>query len=360
MGRHRKDGNPLGLELRAYWHHGQVWYRHRNGDPEALGSDIKKANERARVYNDPDKRYGTLPYFIDLYLADARAGRLHKNKSPRTVKDNEEEAKYLKAAFASNLPQDLVEQPNLISDYRDNRSIKAPVRANREMSLLSSVYSWLIEKGHCPGLNMNPVKLIARNSETAKDTYVEDPDVNAVRSIAVRSVVMAMELIYRTLARPSTVLQFQSTDLRTKTIGGVATRVLTLPSTKGGRTVDVEVTPEIDAALALLRKPDMPAGVELLRYPLIYGRGYKAYTERGMAHMLYRYCEKCKIVPFGLMDMRAKGATDMYLNGEPLEKIQMLMGHKSVTTTEIYIKRHLATISIAQPNRVKITAEVVN
>lgn len=354
MGRKRKDGNPLGLELRVYPHHGQFWYRHRDGRPEPLGKDIAKANERARVYNDPDQRHGTLPYYIDIYLGDARAGRLHKNKSPRTIKDNEEEAKYLKAAFAANVPQDLVDQPNLIADYRDNRSIKAPVRANRELSLLSSVYSWLIEKGHCPGLVVNPVKLIGRNTEVAKDRYVEDPDVAIVRTIAVRAVVMAMELIYRTLARPSTVLRFEPRDIRTKVVSGLAKRVLTLPSTKRGRSVDVEITPEIDSALTLLREPDMPEGVKLLRYPLVYARGYKRYTEAGMAAMLRRYCEKCKIRPFGLMDIRAKGATDMYLNGTPLEQIQLLMGHKSVQTTEIYIKRHLATITIAQPNRVEI------
>ena len=54
------------------------------------------------------------------------------------------------------------------------------------------------------------------------------------------------------------------------------------------------------------------------------------------------------------MDIRAKGATDMYLRGVPLERIQLLMGHKSVQTTEIYIKRLLQTISIAAPNAARI------
>lgn len=70
----------------------------------------------------------------------------------------------------------------------------------------------------------------------------------------------------------------------------------------------------------------------------------------GIGAMLRRYCKKAKVKTFGLMDIRAKGATDMYLRGVPLERIQILMGHKSVTTTEIYIKRLLQTISIATPN----------
>jgi site-specific recombinase XerD len=56
------------------------------------------------------------------------------------------------------------------------------------------------------------------------------------------------------------------------------------------------------------------------------------------------------------MDVRAKGATDMYLAGVPLETIQQLMGHESVKTTEIYIKKLLETVSIAAPNKRQISA----
>ena len=40
---------------------------------------------------------------------------------------------------------------------------------------------------------------------------------------------------------------------------------------------------------------------------------------------------------FGLRDLRAKGATDEYRAGRPI-KLQHLLGHKSVRTTEIYLK----------------------
>ncbi|MGN6667909.1 MAG: integrase, partial [Trinickia sp.] len=52
---------------------------------------------------------------------------------------------------------------------------------------------------------------------------------------------------------------------------------------------------------------------------------------------------------FGPYDMKAKGATDMWLAGEPLERIQLLCGHDPVKTTEIYVKcRWRGT---AEPNR---------
>lgn len=345
MGRRRKDGNPLGLEKRLYWHHGQCWYRHLNNDPEPLGTDIAKANQRARIYNDPERRYGTLGYWIDLFIAEARAGRLLTKYAARTIKDWEErEAPFLKLVFDKKAPEDLVRDPSLITKYRDNRTAK--VRCNRELSLLSSVYRWLIEQNHCPGLLVNPVKLIQRNPESPKDRYVEDAEYQPVYGIAQRSVCMAMELVYRTLQRPEDVLKARLQDIRTKTVNGAAVTVLSVLQNKTKRVVDIEVTAELAEALGAL------SGGAVARFSphLVHALRGRRYTVDGIGAMLRRYCRIAKVKTFGLMDVRAKGATDMYLRGIPLERIQLLMGHKSVTTTEIYIKRLLQTISIAAPN----------
>jgi integrase len=350
VGRHRKDGNPLALEPRVYWHHGQFIYRHRDGSAEQLGTDVGRANERAKIYNDPENRFGTIGYFLDLYIAEAKAGRLHKKKAPRTIRDNEIEAKFLKAAFERNAPADLVREPNLIADYRDKRPDargRGKIRANRELSLLSSLYRWLIEKGHCPGLNMNPVLLIRRNPQPPKERYVEDAEVQAVYQIAQRSLCMALELTYRTLQRPEDVLLLQPSSVRAKTVSGASTRVLSVPQGKTGRTVDIEISPDIDAALAMLSG----GKVQRLSEHLVHNLRGRKYTVDGIGAMIRKLCVLAGMKSFGLMDMRAKGATDMYLAGVPLERIQMLMGHKSVMTTEIYVKRLLSTIRIAQPNR---------
>ena len=45
-----------------------------------------------------------------------------------------------------------------------------------------------------------------------------------------------------------------------------------------------------------------------------------------------------KVSDFGLRDLRAKGATDEYRAGRPIRELQNLLGHKSVRTTEIYLK----------------------
>jgi integrase len=92
------------------------------------------------------------------------------------------------------------------------------------------------------------------------------------------------------------------------------------------------------------------------RPDLVHTTAGEPYTTDGFGAMLRRYCVKAGVPTFGLMDVRAKGATDMYLRDVPLEHIQQLMGHASKTTTEIYIKRLLATVRIAQPNQRAVSA----
>lgn len=363
MGRKRKGGNPLGLEPRVYWHHGQCFYVHgrgeREGEWEALGTDIARANERAKVYNDPERRQGTVGHYIDLFIAEAEAGRLLRKKSPRTIADYKEQSEWLKAGLEKLTPLQLVTQPSLIADYRDDRSAK--VRGNREMSLLSAMFTWLIEKGKCPGVTVNPLREIDRNPESPKDRYVEDAEFKAVYATAQRSICMAMDVVYHTLQRPSRILTLSPIQIRTKTVSGTATRVLAFDAAKRGHAVDIAITPALELALRTLTRDGDELGQEKLSasvtraFPtLVHDLSGQPYTLEGAGAMLRRYCKLAGVLSFGLMDVRAKGATDMYLAGIPLEIIQRLMGHKSKTTTEIYIKRLLQTITIAQPNPVRM------
>lgn len=355
VGRKRKDGNPLGLEPRVEFHHGQFRYHHRDGTKESLGTDIVKANNRARIYNDPDGEYGTLGSFVMLFITTARAGRLPAGRglAERTLEDYETEAEFLKASpLWKMLPGDLVREPQLLGEYRDRRALdgKGKVQANHALALLSSTYAWLIETGLCPGLLVNPVKLIKRFVRKAKARYVQDHEYAPVYAIATKPVQMAMALVYGTLQRPGDVLAMPAAPTRLKTVAGIQKRILPVTQSKRGRTVDIELTAELEEAMGMLSG----GKVVKLASALVHGRGGKGYTEDGIAAMLRRYCLKARVKPFGLMDVRAKGATDMYLRDVPLERIQLLMGHKSVTTTEIYIKAMLDTISTVAPNKVKV------
>lgn len=367
VGRKRKDGNPLGLERRVYWHHGQWRYRHATGAWQDLGTDVEKANEKARALNNP-RTYGTLGYWIRAYIAAAKAGDLPAGKrlSERSIEDYEEQAEYIEASPLWTIyAQDIVRDHTVLGEYRDRRvgpDGRGKTRANRELSLVSSTFEWLIELRHVPGLVDNPVKLITRFKENPKERYVEDYEYRPVYGVALRSVCMALELTYRTLQRPADILGLPPAAVRTKSVAGVNTRILSVRQGKTGRVVDIEATPELEQALYMLT-PDGALGsvrlaptVSRMVQTLVHTAAGKQYTEDGFGSMLRRYCVKAGVKTFGLMDVRAKGATDMYLRDVPLEHIQMLMGHASVTTTEIYIKRLLATVRIAKPNAIAIAS----
>src|SRR5262249_22058796 len=81
----------------------------------------------------------------------------------------------------------------------------------------------------------------------------------------------------------------------------------------------------------------------------------KPYTVDGIGAMFRRYCENAGVNDFGLRDLRAKGATDMYRAGVDIRQIQRLLGHSSVRTTEIYVKGLLA--EIVKPNLQPIIAK---
>jgi integrase len=51
-----------------------------------------------------------------------------------------------------------------------------------------------------------------------------------------------------------------------------------------------------------------------------------------------RYLRKAELTVFDMYDLKEKGATHMMGADVPIERIQHLLGHESVTTTEIYVK----------------------
>ena len=78
-------------------------------------------------------------------------------------------------------------------------------------------------------------------------------------------------------------------------------------------------------------------------------RRRERWTERQDRHRTDR-----NVSDFGLRDLRAKGATDMIRRGVDIRQVQLLLGHASVRTTEIYIKGLLPTT--VRPNETPIVS----
>lgn len=344
MGRKRKD-NPLGLPDRTYFKHGRFWFVHKGGRWEDLGTDLAQARETARRYGGGSEGFGTIAYYAPRFLAYCALRVKAKKLAPRTLADYTKDSEPILDYFGKMAPASVL--PSHVGRYLDlGVELDRAVRANRERAMLSAMCTWMIRADECPGFVTNPCLRVKRNSEEARTRYVEDAEYAAVYGIAPLSIRGAMELEYRTLQRPDDVLGYSRANVIDKPMG----RVLRLVQSKTQRTVEIALTGGLgDLVDALMKTAELR--------PLVHTtRGRKGsrggrYTVEGIGSMLRKLCKAAGVKSFGLQDLKAKGATDMYLAGTPLEQIQILCGHESVTTTEIYIKRHL--VQVAAPNQLK-------
>lgn len=359
MGRKRKS-NPLGLPDRVYPKHGAFYYVHPDGRWERLGTDLTEAKRKGGLYNDPDSTYGTMAYYLDSFVVACEKRVAKKDMAPRTYEDYKRDVEPLKLAFGKFTPADV--EPKHIGQYLDlGVEQDRPVRANREKACLSACFTWLVRTGE-GGIKINPCIGVKRNKEKPRERYVEHAEYQAARALAVRQVRGLMDLIYRTLQRPEDIIAWTPADIiQKREPDGSIRRVIRNDQGKTGTIVDIGITPEIDAILKDLRMDGAVTGPGMT---LIHKMNGGPYTYDGLCGMLRRYIAKTpenaarvarkeKIHGFGFYDLKGKGATDMWLSGVPLEQIQVLCGHDSIKTTEVYVKcRWRGTV---EPNQVSIS-----
>lgn len=348
MGRRRAD-NPLGLPPRVYAKHGAFFYVHASGKWEHLGTDLREAKRKGTLYNDPASCFGTIAYWLDAFIVhcQARVGlsRERRGIKPRTFEDYRRDIEPLKAFFGKMLPSTVL--PAHVGKYLElGAELNRAVRANREKACLSACFTWLMLQADA-GVRSNPCVGVKRNPEFKRLRYVTDAELRAVLAIAPKMVCSLLWLVYRTLQRPEDVITWSAANAFRKG----DKRVLRHVQAKGDKMIEIEFSDELDAIWrdlnansdGTLRGPGMP---------LIHRLDGQAYTYDGLSSMLRRAVEAAGVAGFGFYDMKGKGATDMWRAGVPLEQIQLLCGHDSVTTTEIYVKARW--VDTVQPNRVVV------
>jgi integrase len=370
MGRRRKNLES-GLESRVYAKHGAFYYVHRDARWEHLGRDQAAANRKAKVYNDPDGRYGTVVYWMDRFVIECEARVAAGTMSARTLEDyrdaievrqrkdgKDAKAGALRTFFAPPMtPQDVT--PNHVALFlKIGADAGRAVRANRDKACFSAFMSWLILTGEVPELLVNPCLRgsgVKRNPERKRTRYVTHAEYRDVWAVATRAERLLMDLTYRTLQRPESDIILWTT---TQVLHEDQRRVLQFVQNKTGR------EHRIALAGALNDLVPRPVGnVRQLREPLVRKLDGGFYTYDGISSMLKRSIETANvrraarslapIASFGFRDLKGKGATDMWLAGTPVEQIQALLGHASKTTTEIYIKQRWR--EAAEPNMVAVS-----
>lgn len=346
MGRKRAS-NTLGLPPRVYAKHGAFYYVHRDGRWERLGTDLKAAVAEGLRRND-GSGYGTMKWWYAEFLLHCKS-RVGKSKaerglSQRTHDDYADAAVYLDAFFGDMTPAGVL--PLHVGQYlQEGADMGRPVRANREKAALSACFSWLMLQEES-GVTFNPCKGVHRNPESTRERYVEDAEYRAVWKSAGKSVRIMMDLVYRTLQRPEDVMNWSTANLRTRN----GLRMIRTEQGKTGVTLEILITPEIDAILSSI---GIDSNVVRMRQPFVHRLDGEAYSYDGLCSNLKRAQEKAKVDSFGFQDLKAKGATDMYLAGNDIVQISALCGHKSIKTTEIYVKRRMP--KVVKPNAVLLS-----
>ena len=178
--------------------------------------------------------------------------------------------------------------------------------------------------------------------------YIEDEEFWKVYNLAERSVQRMMILIYRTAQRPEDLLKCGPANIKKVRSGDTEVKVLRIRQGKTGALVDVK----IEGDLAQL--VDECLGGKVVHSYFVHTRQGKRYTYTGLVSMFSRYVKTSEVLDFGMYDLKGKAATDMYRSGIPIEQVQHLLGHASVTTTVRYIKARMS--ALVEPNKVAMRA----
>lgn len=308
-----------------------------------FGSEYKAAIAAFEAWRNPQQTK-TVAWLLDMCAAQMWPAKVKALElSARTCQDYKRDIGVLKKGLGK-IPL-VALQPSHINTFREVRATAAPAHVRNELACLSAALQCAVSAGH---IHVNVAREVKRPTKAVRDRLITDAEYLAVYKFAHPSVRLAMTLAVRTLGLPSDVLRMgprnvkEYDDLRT----------LRFARGKTGVKVEVAIVGELAAVLQpFLDHPTLhPTFVRKVRAK----HAGKAYTVMGIGAMFRRACDKAGVKDFGLRDLRAKGATDMFRAGVELRQIQLLLGHKSVRTTEVYLKGLLA--EIVRPNELPIVA----
>jgi integrase len=350
MGRHRLRTDPREpLPLGLYKIGRQYRARLPGGVWHYFGTDYVSAVSGYAAWSHSGRAADTVGWLLDLFTGSICPSRVRaKRLSPRTARDYAHDAAILKKGLG-HIPLAALEAKH-VARFRETRAEAAPSHVRNEMACLSAALSYAVESGR---VGANVAKDVARPPRSKRMRLITDAEYLTVYHRCGASLRLAMTLAVRTLALPDDLLGFGPRNVMKLQDGR---RILRFDRGKTGVVVEIELVGELVKAIdEFLDKP-------VVYETFVHTREGERYTRDGIAAMFRRACLGTKAKPadrkvadFGLRDLRAKGATEMYRTGVSVRLIQHLLGHRSVRTTEIYLKSLVP--ETVRPNEVPIIAE---
>lgn len=308
-------------------HRKTFYYYDHGGQPrreEPLGCDyalaIKRWAELEGGNQDKVQAVTTFRHVAERYRVE-----VIPTKADRTQRDNLKELANLLAFFDDPPgPLDAIE-PMHVKQYMRWRS-SAPIRATREKALLSHVWNWAREQGYTK--QPNPCAGI-KGKTAGRDVYVEEDTFTAIWKAADATTRDAMDVAYLTAQRPADVLRMAETDIRDG--------VLHVRQGKTAAKVPIQVQGELAAVIDRIKARKQ--GMKIYNTRLVVTDGGRSIGVHALSERFRKAREAAGIEGVQFRDLRAKAATDKADASHDVRQAQKQLGHSSVTTTELYIRR---------------------
>lgn len=323
MGRRRK--NNFNLPPRMYLKHGAYYYVSRENKWIRLSDDKAIAfakwaeieGETPREAGSQKPITGSVAALIDKYMIEVAP-----KKAKATYAGNLMEAKNLKEVFGKMLVLEV--RPTHIAKYLDIRGLKAPIRANREISLLSHMFSYAMRWGQ---VDRNPCLGVAKHTEKGRDRYITDQEFESVKEIASELIATVMDFAYITAMRKGDILKLRLDQITDEGIW--------IKQSKTGAKQLYEWTPGLTDIINRARSLKRP----VRGLYLFCTRQGQPYSDNGFKAMWNRVQIKWANLGgnrFTFHDIRAKALTDAKRLGMDA---QSLAGHATSSMTDHYIKQ---------------------
>lgn len=323
MGRRRTNNFDLPPHMHikhgAYYFVGRdkKWIRLSDNKALALAKWAELEGETPIPENEEKPIKGSVGELIMKYMIE-----IAPHKAASTYKGNKLEAENLKKVF-SKVPSRAV-LPTHIAQYLDARGKTSPVRANREISLLSHIFRYGMRWGI---VNINPCLGVAKHKEKGRDRYIMDSEFDGVKSIAGELIATVMDFAYITALRKGDILSLRLDQITNEGIW--------IKQSKTGAKQLYEWSNGLHKVVNQAKGLKRP----IRGLYLFCTRQGKPYSDAGFKAMWNRVQIKWAEQGgsrFTFHDIRAKALTDAKNLGMDA---QTLAGHSSAAMTEHYIKQ---------------------
>lgn len=319
MGRRRKHNKHL--PSRVYYSHGQYYFVDHESRWHPLGRSMGEMYRKLAQFHD-DSPLTSMGDLFSRYERD-----VVPKKAEKTQVENSRSLKRLNAVFGEMTPSEV--RAGDVYAYRDKRGRTTEIGANRDLEVLSHVFTKAVEWG---AAESNPCREVRKFAEPKRERYVEDHEFLAVHKLATPIMQVAMDLAVLTGLRRGDLLALTRDHL---TDEGILIR-----TSKTGKPLLIEWSDELRGVVARAKriKPQV-------RIALICNKQGKRYTGQGFATMwqkLIRAAMEQNAIQerFRFHDLRAKSASD-----DSLEAATQRLGHMDARLTERIYRR--------KPRRVK-------